>query len=99
MADTVYKIDEIKELLYPVFKQNRVKSAILFGSYAKGNAWEKSDIDLLIDSDLIGLDFVGLIEYIHLALNKPVDVINTRSIKEGSYIHKEIQSIGITIYG
>ena len=96
---SVYKVEEIKKILSPVFKQNGVKSAILFGSYAKGNARVKSDIDLCVDSGLIGLDFLGLIEYIHIALKKKVDVFDVRSIIKGSEIEQEIKKYGIKIYG
>ncbi|MCL2699867.1 MAG: nucleotidyltransferase domain-containing protein, partial [Defluviitaleaceae bacterium] len=63
----VYDMSEIKRKLEPVFHANGVKSAILFGSYAQGNATEDSDVDILVDSGLRGLDFVGLIEYVREA--------------------------------
>jgi hypothetical protein len=38
MSGVIYEINEIKQRLEPVFRKNDVKSAILFGSYAKGRA-------------------------------------------------------------
>jgi predicted nucleotidyltransferase len=99
MENTVYKINEIKALLAPVFTENGVKSAVLFGSYAKGGARPNSDIDLLVDSGLRGLDFVGLIEYIREALNKEVDVIDVQHVKRGSPVDDEIRRSGVKIYG
>ena len=40
----IYDIAEIKRRLEPVFQVNGVKSAVLFGSYAKGDATENSDM-------------------------------------------------------
>jgi len=95
----VYDVEEIKSRLTPVFDANGVRSAILFGSYAKGLATEKSDVDLLVDSGLKGLDFVGLAEYIRQALDdREVDVIDVGYMKKGSPIEEEVRKTGIRIY-
>jgi len=99
MKNNIYKIEEIKSRLAPVFGANGVKSALLFGSYANGSATGKSDIDLLVDSGLKGLDFVGLIEYIREALEKNVDVIDVRYVKKDSKVYNEARSTGVPIYG
>ncbi|MDR2591938.1 MAG: nucleotidyltransferase domain-containing protein [Chitinispirillales bacterium] len=95
----VYNVEEIKSRLTPVFNANGVRSAVLFGSYAKGSATEKSDVDLLVDSGLKGLDFIGLAEYIREALEKEVDVIDVGYVKKGSNIEDEARETGIKIYG
>ncbi|MFR6587319.1 MAG: nucleotidyltransferase family protein [Ruminococcus sp.] len=46
MTDTIYTPEQIQQILFPVFLQYPVKKAILFGSYAKGTAETKSDIDI-----------------------------------------------------
>ena len=38
-------IETIKNSLTPVFARHNVKRAVLFGSYAKGTANERSDVD------------------------------------------------------
>ena len=55
-------IDELKNIIIPLVKSYPVKRVILFGSYAKGNAIEGSDVDLIIDSEgqLNALDFFGI---------------------------------------
>jgi predicted nucleotidyltransferase len=96
----MYEVDDIKNRLTPVLSKNRVKSAVLFGSHAKGSANENSDIDLLVDSGLRGLDFVGLIELIREALDdREVDVIDVGYVEAGSRIMDEINNTGIVIYG
>jgi predicted nucleotidyltransferase len=97
--DIIYKINDIKVRLVPIFRENGVKSAILYGSYATGLANQNSDIDLLVDSGLKGLDFVGLIETIREALNKEVDVIDVRYVIKDSKVENEIQKHGVQIYG
>ncbi|MBQ3427630.1 MAG: nucleotidyltransferase domain-containing protein [Clostridia bacterium] len=98
MTDTVYSINNIQSALYPVFNRYRIKKATLFGSYAKGLADSKSDVDLLLDSGLRGLSFVGLIEDIHNALDKDVDVFDVKHIVPDSMIQREINRDGVTIY-
>ena len=98
MCDTNYTIDDIKTMLHPVFARNNVKKAILFGSYVKGLANSQSDVDLLLDSGLRGLKFVGLIEDVRSALDKEVDVFDTTHIVKGSKISSEIAKDGVVIY-
>ena len=96
--ENLYNTSEIKRRLEPVFTANRVKSAILFGSYAKGEATEHSDIDILVDSGLRGLDFVGLIENVREVLGKNVDLIDVHYVNADSPIEREIMKTGVRIY-
>lgn len=98
MCDTVYSVDEIKNALQPVFVRYNVKKAVLFGSYVKGLANKESDVDLLLDSGLRGLKFVGLIEDVRAALDKDVDVFDKTHIIPDSKISSEIQKDGVVIY-
>ena len=68
-------IQSIKEKLTPIFKNHGVKKAILFGSYAKGCAVPESDIDIVVDSGLRGLDFFGLLGDVCDNMTKQVDLI------------------------
>jgi len=98
MCDTIYTIDDIKAVLHPVFVKHSVKKAVLFGSYVKGLANNRSDIDLLLDSGLRGLRFIGLVEDVRSALDKEVDVFDQTHIIAGSKISSEIQKDGVVIY-
>lgn len=98
MSDKIYTIDDIKTTLSPVLSDYNVKKAILFGSYVKGMANEKSDVDLLLYSGLKGLKFVGLIEDIRCAREKEVDVFDVSHIVPQSKILSEIQESGVIIY-
>ena len=96
----VYSTGEIKEKLLPIFNIIPVERAILFGSYAKGNATKLSDVDILIDSNgkIRGIDFFGVLEDITEALGVPVDLIEASQIIDGGRIQSEIAETGIVIY-
>ena len=95
----VYTVSELQNILSPIFQQNGVKQAILFGSYAKGVATAKSDIDLLVDSGLRGLAFFGLLEDVSVAIDAPVDLLDVSQIEKNSRIDREIRESGVAIYG
>lgn len=95
----VFTIDELKTLLVPVFQGYGIKRAVLFGSYSKGVATPQSDVDLLVDSGLKGLKFVGLIGDIRQSLNgKDVDVFDVSHVDQGSSVDQEIRNTGVEIY-
>jgi hypothetical protein len=70
---------EQKELLsrrYPI------RRLALFGSWARGDAQDKSDIDILVEVDpSIGMGFVELAEELERALGMRVDLVSRRAIK------------------
>lgn len=45
----VYTIDEIKAKIYPIAKQYNLSKVYLFGSYARGEEDENSDIDIALE--------------------------------------------------
>ncbi len=57
----VYTIDQIKEKIVPIAKQYDLSKIYLFGSYARGEADEKSDVDisLELEDDSIYFDVYG----------------------------------------
>lgn len=61
----IYTIEQIKNKSKEVFdNQDFVKRAYLFGSYARGEATEKSDIDFMIVLNrTVGMEFFGLYHF------------------------------------
>lgn len=94
----VYTVKEITDILKPVFERNRVRKAILFGSYSKGCQNENSDIDLLVDSGLRGLAFYGLLEDVTEALDIAVDMIDITQVIPDSKVDLETKRTGVLIY-
>lgn len=60
MGDVSLSIDSISRVLKPVFDSFDVTKAVLFGSYAKGSATVKSDVDIVVDTDLRCFALMGL---------------------------------------
>ncbi len=97
--EAAYTVNQIKDILSPVFEAHHVRRAVLFGSYAKGTARAKSDIDILVDSGLRGLAFYGLLEDVSTALENEVDLLDISQIRPESRVDREIKSSGVVIYG
>lgn len=95
----IYTIEELKEILAPVFEKAPVYRAVLFGSYADGSADEKSDVDIIIDSKkkLTGLNFFGIMGTVEDITGKRVDMYDVIEINPTSQIFKFIRE-GIVIY-
>lgn len=100
MSSDLISIETIKEKTLPIFKNYPISKAILFGSYAKGDAKVSSDIDLYIDTNgkLRGLDFVGLLEVLVNTLEIDIDLIDKTHIEPNSIIMREIEKGGMVIY-
>ncbi len=90
-------VDKIKELLLPILNKHKISYCYLFGSYAKGTPRENSDIDLLIDTDLTGFDFFGLIEEIRSTLHKKIDLLRLKDLTNDNPIVMEILKEGIRL--
>ena len=92
-------IEKIQELCAPLFEEYGVKYAYLFGSYAKGKATEKSDVDLLISMPVNGLAFYELVERLRGSLKKKIDLLDETQLENNTALVKEILQDGIKIYG
>jgi predicted nucleotidyltransferase len=59
-----------------------IRRLALFGSWARGDAREDSDVDVLVEVDpSIGLRFVDLGDDLEKALGRRVDLVSRRAIK------------------
>ena len=81
-----YTIDEIKRRITPVAEKYRLAAVYLFGSYARGDATEKSDVDLLVDIRGTGIDSLfklgGLYNELEAALETGIDLVTTDSMEQ-----------------
>ena len=91
----IYTVPELQTVLSPIFREHGVKKATLFGSYAKGAATSRSDVDLLVDSGLRGLAFFGLLERVS---ETPVDLMEVTQIEKGSEMEQEIERSGVALF-
>lgn len=78
---TKYSIEELQSIIVPLAKKYGAERIFLFGSYARGDMTDSSDIDLRIDKGSIrGLALAGLLVDLEDALGIPVDLIPTTSL-------------------
>ena len=96
----LYTVEEIRGKLTPIFEEKGVIRAILFGSYAKGEATPESDIDIVafVDEDMDILDFAGISGDVEETLNKRIDFLYGADIIPGGRIDITLQNEGILLY-
>jgi len=77
------RIEEIRQKILPILRRSGVRKAGIFGSVARGEARENSDIDILVDieSEMSLLDFIGLKLEIEKALGREIDLVEYSTIK------------------
>lgn len=94
-----YTIEEIKEKAIPIAQKYGVESLSLFGSYARGEANEKSDIDFYIGKgrfrDLF--EHTGMIFDLQDIFNCNVDLVVLSGIRNKEF-YNEIIRDGIKLY-
>lgn len=92
-----YTIRQIRDLLLPLTFEYEIDRFILFGSYSKGEQDEGSDIDLVVDGSIRGLNFFGLLEDITNLFVKSVDLIHLSQIEKNSHTYQEVMK-GVVLY-
>lgn len=78
----IYTIDEIRDIIVPIAKEYDLKTVYLFGSYARGEADEKSDVDLRLEGARCLGDELVLCSIIPDALGKEVDIVFTEDLRK-----------------
>jgi hypothetical protein len=73
----IYTNEQLRSIIAPIAASYGVKSLSLFGSYARGEATEDSDVDLLLDrgSGVRGWEIGGLYTDLCEALGKELDLV------------------------
>lgn len=93
------KLDEITA----VCRQHHVEAISLFGSAAKNAMHEGSDIDLLVkfseEIDVLEYadNYFSLLEQLQAILNKKVDLVSSRSLKN-PILKEEIYQTKVDLY-
>jgi len=104
----VYTISQLKERIIPVAIKYQLKAVYIFGSYAKGEATEDSDVDILVDrtgSIVQGWIIGGLYNDLLECIGKNVDVITTHALMQDGtndripWFTNNVMNERIQIYG
>ena len=83
--NSVYTIKEIKSIIKPILQKYGIFDIYLFGSYARGEANNESDVDIYCERGNIKnlIDQENLISELEKSLNKKVDIVfNTSYMDE-----------------
>ena len=85
-----FDLEKIRMLIAPIAKKHRIRSVYVFGSYARNEAADDSDVDLLIDRDgsaihgIFGMN--ALLDEFRESLGKDVDLVTLQSLRQESTI-------------
>jgi uncharacterized protein len=91
--------EHIKHVIASFFEKKPVRKVWLFGSYARGDADENSDVDVLVDIDYIpgiASDYITWRDDLANRLNKKVDIVSAGW--ESKYIKPFIDKDKLIIY-
>lgn len=91
--------NEYSEKIANCLKNKPVKRAFLFGSAARGEQDEQSDVDILVELDYsqpIGLGFVRMKLELEDLLKRKVDILTSNSVSK--HLQPFIDSEKILIY-
>ncbi|MGL4485320.1 MAG: nucleotidyltransferase family protein [Anaerovoracaceae bacterium] len=99
MNGKIYSTNELKDMVLPLAKKHNVEKAVLFGSYARGDANEASDIDIVIygGKKFIPTDIFVMMEELFSVTGKKVDIFEINEIEPSSIIIKAVEKEGVLL--
>ena len=90
----VYSLEEIKSRVIPIVRKYRIPAMFLFGSYARGDATDSSDLDFLVDTT--GTELTSLLRLGELycdleeVFQKPIDLVTVGAIMQRSNMESDL---------
>lgn len=84
----ILTVDELKNRIAPIAKKYELRAVYLFGSYARNEATDDSDVDILIDrtdSKIKGMfDMGGLYNDLSKSIGKEIDLVTTQTLEQAN---------------
>ncbi len=82
MSDKIYSLDEIKAIAAPIAKRYGVAAMYLFGSYARGEATSRSDLDFRIERGKIRslFELSALYNDLSESFSKELDLLTSQNM-------------------
>lgn len=92
MNNKIFTIRDIEALVKPIAEKYKVEEVYLFGSYARGEADEHSDLDFLVfGGEKFKLTLIlSFAEELRMVLKKDVDVFEINEINRDSDFYRTI---------
>jgi hypothetical protein len=99
MSEQIYSQAELAQIIAPLLQKYHAEQAILFGSYARHEATQSSDIDLVVIGGVAfdPTDVFCIAEELSAATGKAVDVYELREINAGTAFYSAILDEGVRI--
>ena len=99
MTSHIYSQEELASAIIPLLRRYQAQSAILFGSYARREATDRSDVDLVIigGNRFDPTDVFCIADDLYRSLGKHVDVYELSEINAGSDLYRTIFTEGVQI--
>ena len=103
--EEVLSVDTIRYLSQPVARKFGLKKVYLFGSYARNEATESSDVDLLIEGggDRTLSEYLSLQKAFEDAIGKKIDLVEGSATKpetrSGKRFMRHVERDRILLYG
>ena len=92
-------LDEIKSMVKELLKRYHAEYALLFGSYARGDATPDSDVDVIIvgGKNFIPRNIFALAEDLREMTGRDADVFEMREVNAGTPFYESVMKEGIRI--
>jgi predicted nucleotidyltransferase len=94
-----YILDNLRARMPEIQQRFHVQNMALFGSYARDEATEESDLDFLVEFDVPLEQYIqnhqALREFLQNEFNRSVDLANPKSLKE--FYRQKILSQAINV--
>ena len=99
-GDFMLTLEEIRKKVIPIAKKYKIEKISLYGSYARGEADKKSDLDFLV---IGGKNFkltliFSIAEELREIFNKNVDVFEISEINQDSEFYKKIMNEKVLLF-
>jgi len=101
----IYTLEQLGEIIAPIAQKYNIPAVYVFGSYARGEATEKSDVDILIEdkgSTIKSLfDLGGLYNDLNEALQINLDIVEEGALAQSDFpwFVNNIMNERVCVYG
>ena len=92
-------LDEIRSIVKELLERYHAEHALLFGSYARGDATPDSDIDIIIvgGKEFVPHDIFALAEDLREMTGRSADVFEMREVNTGTPFYESVMKEGVRI--